>query len=133
MTRGTGRRLEGSGDSNRSGPQRRGWVVANRVWTAKYRARLAITPTTAAVIPVRAAEGMVAAQPLHIGGAQEDEQKAGHKGHPGGQQRPHQGCGPGGERVGVVVGTQEGHELDHHDEGAGGGLGQGQPADHLAG
>src|SRR5215211_5751786 len=56
MSRGTGRRLASSGSSSCSGPQLQGWLVANRVWTAKYRARLAITPTTAAVMLVRAAE-----------------------------------------------------------------------------
>ena len=42
------------------------------------------------------------------------------------------GGDPGVERAGVAVGAEEGHELDDHDQRAGGGLGQRQAAHHLA-
>ena len=76
---------------------------------------------------------MVAAQPLDIRGAEEDEQEARHEGDPGGQQRRDHGRDPGVERAGVVVGAEERDELHDHDQRAGGGLGQGQAADHVAG
>jgi hypothetical protein len=63
------------------GPHDHAVLVSNRVLTAKYTARLAITPTTAAVTPVSAAV-LVAAEPFHVGGAQEHEQEAGHERHP---------------------------------------------------
>ena len=40
---------------------------------------------------------------------------------------------PGVEVAGVAVGADEGDELDDHDQRPGGGFGQGEPADHLAG
>jgi hypothetical protein len=41
--------------------------------------------------------------------------------------------GPRAERAGMVVGAENGDELHHHDQRAGGGLGQGETTDHVAG
>ena len=76
---------------------------------------------------------VVAAESLHVGGAHEDEHEARHEGHPGGQERCHDGGDPWVEGPWVVVGADEGHELDHHDQRPGGRLRQGESGDHLAG
>ena len=99
---------------------------------AKKTARFAITPTTAAVMPVSAAESAaVAAQPLDVRRAEEDEDEAGDEGDPGGEQRAEDGGHPRVERAGVAVGAEERDELHDHDQRAGRRLGERQAAHHL--
>ena len=81
----------------------------------------------------RRREGVVAAEPLDVGGPGEDEDEARHERDPGGQERREdRGC-PGVEGAGRAVGTDESDELHHHDEWTRSGLGQGEASHHLAG
>ena len=93
-----------------------------------------MTPTTAAVMPVSAADrrGCRAARSTY-GAPSEDEQEARHERHPRRQQRAEQRGQPRVEAAGVAVGAEERDELHDHDQRAGRGLGEREAADHLAG
>ena len=73
---------------------------------------MAITPTTAAVIPVRAAvRCWLCPQPFHVRGAEQTNRKQGTKVTQRDQQAGQHRGGPGVEGAGVVVGADEGDEL----------------------
>ena len=93
-----------------------------------------MTPTTAAVMPVSAADRVaVVPEPLDVRRPEQDEQEARHEGHPRGEQRGEHGGDPRVEAAGVAVGAEERDELHDHDQRARGGLGEGEAAHHLAG
>ena len=95
-----------------------------------------MTPTTAAVIAASAAaQPAVPAQPLDVGCAEEDPQKTGSEGDPGGDQRAEQ---RGPERrqrgPGLRQAPKETDELNDLDERTGRRLfGQPEAVEHLAG
>ena len=81
----------------------------------------------------RRREGDVAAQPLDVRRTEEDEQEAGHEGHPRCEQRSEHARHPRVERSGVAERSEERHELHHHDQRAGRAFGQREAAGHLPG
>ena len=78
-------------------------------------------------------EVAVAPQRLDVGRPQEDPQEAGRERHPG-RDGGAQGAGPQRvEAARVAEGGEKAHELQHHDERAGRGLGHAQAVEHLVG
>ena len=105
----------------------------NSTCSANHSARLATTPTTAAVMarapPI---SSRVLAQPLDVGRAEEDPEEARRERDPGGEQRPERSGEQWVERAGSPIGGNEAHELQHEDERPRRRLGQPQAIDHLA-
>ncbi len=78
-------------------------------------------------------QGLVVAEPFDGWCAEQHEQEAGYEGDPRGEQGGQGGGYPRVERARGSVGTDEGDELDDHDQRAGGGFGEGETPDHLPG
>ena len=92
-----------------------------------------MTPTTAAVTPLkRAGKSRAGAEPLDIGCAHEDPQKAGRERRPERDRRAEQAESELGLAA-LAVGREEAHELGHENERAGRGLGKPEPIEHLSG
>ena len=113
----TGRTAVRSGRVSWTGPHVTLLVVLNSVWTAKYTARLAITPDNRGSDAGQCrGDGLVASKSLDVGCPQEDEDEAGDERHPGGEQGGERGRNPRVERSGVTVSAEKGDELHDHDQ-----------------
>ena len=105
----------------------------NKAWSANQTPRLAMTPTTAAVIADSAPDSARLPRSRSMNGApRKIHRKQGSEGHPGGEQPAERRREQRVERAGVAVGAEEADELGDHDQRPGRRLGHAEAVEHLA-
>ena len=118
----------------RAQPMHRHACLANSTCSANQTARFRITPTTAAVMAPSAAPSALLARSASTKGAPKKiQRKQGVKVTQVVSRPPSVAASSGGSAPGLAPGGEEAHELRHHDQRAGRGLGHAEPVQHLAG